>query len=297
MDRLDDIEAFLAIVEKGSQTAAARHLGRSLQSISRSLMTLERSIGIELLRRTTRQSHPTEAGLAFYRRIKPAFTEINDARREAADKRAEPSGLLRISGPVLFASAYIAPAVCDFMGRYPEIEVDLRVSDGPLDLLEEGLDLAVRIRHMPDSQMRARRLGELRTVVFGAPAYFANHGRPKHPGDLVHHQCVVRISDSDSEAWPFRIGGRSKSVRVAGRFRTDGTAAAHVAVARGLGIGLTPLWQIRDLVDQGAVEIILDEFEAARIPIHAVWPPSKMPLAKTRLFAEFLAARLKRERL
>jgi DNA-binding transcriptional LysR family regulator len=297
MDRMDDLEAFLAIVENGSQTAAARKLGRTLQSINRSLAALERSTGAELLRRTTRQSHPTEAGLAFYRRVKPAFTEINDARREAADKRAEPSGLLRISGPVLFASAYLAPAICDFMERYPQIQVDLIVSDRPLDLFEEGLDLAVRIRHMPDSQMRARRLGELRTVVFGAPSYFAAHGRPKHPGDLARHPCIVRITGNEDEAWPFRIGGRSKSVRVAGRFRTDSTAAAHVAVAHGLGIGLTPLWQIRDLVAQGKVEIILEEFEAARFPIHAVWPPSKMPLAKARLFADFLAARLKRERL
>jgi DNA-binding transcriptional LysR family regulator len=297
MHRMDDLEAFLAIVENGSQTAAARHLGRSLQSINRSLAALERSTGVELLRRTTRQSHPTEAGLGFYRRVKPAFTEIDEARREATDRRAAPSGVLRISGPVLFASAYLAPAICDFMERYPDIQIDLIVSDRPLDLFEEGLDLAIRIRHMPDSQMRARRLGELRTVVFGAPSYFAKHGRPKHPGDLARHQCVVRITDNEDETWPFRIGGRSKSVRVAGRFRTDSTAAAHVAVVRGLGIGLTPLWQIRDLVDKGDLEIILEEFEAAKFPIHAVWPPSKLPLAKTRLFTEFLAARLKRERL
>jgi DNA-binding transcriptional LysR family regulator len=141
MDRMDDLEAFLAIVEKGSQTAAARHLDRSLQSISRSLTALERGTGVELLRRTTRQSNPTEAGLAFYRRVKPAFTEINEARREAAEKRTEPSGLLRIGGPVLFASAYIAPAVCDFMERYAAIEIDLRVSDRQVNLFEEGLDL------------------------------------------------------------------------------------------------------------------------------------------------------------
>jgi len=296
MDRLDDIEAFIAIVEKGSQTAAARHLRRSLQSIGRSLTALERGAGVELLRRTTRQSHPTEAGLAFYRRVKPALTEITEARREAANKRDEPSGLLRIAAPMLFASAYVAPAICDFMARYPGIEIDLRASDQPADLFEAGLDLAVRIRHMPDSQMRARRLGELRTVVFGAPGYFARHGRPRHPAELAKHQCVARITD-EATTWPFRIGGRSKTVHVRGRFRTDSTTAIHAVVARGLGIGFTPLWQIRNLVDQGAVEVILEEFEAARIPIHAVWPPSRIPLAKTRLFAEFLAARLKHERL
>ncbi len=292
---MDDLEAFVAIVEKGSQTAAARHLRRSLQSISRSLTTLERSTGVELLRRTTRQSHPTEAGLSFYRRVKPALAEINEARREAASRNAEPSGLLRIGAPVLFAPAYIAPAVCEFMEHHPQIEIELKASDRQVDLFEEGLDLAVRIRHMPDSGLRARRLGELHVVAFGAPAYFAKHGRPEHPDDLARHQCVVRITDREAETWPFRVAGRRKLVRVGGRFRTDSTAALHAAVAHGAGVGFTPLWQIRDLVDQGVVEVILEDFEAVRVPVHAVWPSSKNPLAKTRLFVDFLAKRLKRD--
>src|SRR5687768_13387196 len=117
MDRLDDIEAFLAVVEKGSLTAAARHLGRSLQSISRSLSTLERSVAVDLVRRTTRQSHPTEAGLAFYRRVKPCLTEIGDARREAASQQAELAGLLRVGGPVLFAAAHIVPVIAELVAR------------------------------------------------------------------------------------------------------------------------------------------------------------------------------------
>lgn len=297
LDRLNDIEAFLAIVEKGSQAAAARHLGRSLQSINRSLTTLEQGISVELVRRTTRQSSPTEAGLAFYSRVKPAFVEIGEARLEAAARRSEPSGLLRIGAPVLFAPAYVAPAACDFMERYPAIEIELNVSDRQVDLFEEGLDLAVRIREMPDSTLKTRRLGELRLVVFGAPAYFARHGRPMHPDDLVRHQCILRTTDRNAEPWPFRVDGRRKSVRVSGRFRTDATAATHVAVARGLGIGMTPLWQIRNLIDQGIVELVLEDFEAAKAPVHAVWPSAKIPLAKTRLFTDFLAARLKSERL
>lgn len=163
MDRLDDLAAFVAIIEKGSQTAAARDLRRSLQSINRSLTALERGVGIALINRTTRQSTPTEAGLAFYRRVKPALIEINDAKREAADKRAEPSGLLRVGVPVLFAPAFVAPVVCDFLERYPAVEVELKVSDRQVDLLEQGLDLAVRIREMPDSTLKARRIGEAQT--------------------------------------------------------------------------------------------------------------------------------------
>ncbi|ADH89051.1 transcriptional regulator, LysR family [Ancylobacter novellus DSM 506] len=297
MDRLDDIEAFLAVAEKGSQTAAARHLRRSLQSINRSLAALERSVGVELVRRTTRHSHLTDAGRAFYERVKPALAEINDARLEAAKARGEPSGLLRIAAPVFFAPAYVVPAIAAFMERHPGVEIELKVSDRMVNLLEDGIDVAVRIREMADSSLMTRRLGELRVVAFGSPDYFARHGRPQHPDDLVRHECVLRHAEGRSDSWTFRVGGRRRAVRVQGRFGSDSAAATHAAVAAGLGIGLTPLWQIRGLVDAGAVEVILEDFEDARIPIHAVWPAGKIPLAKTRLFVDELAARLKRESL
>ena len=295
---MEDIEAFLAVIEAGSQTAAARQLGRSLQSVNRSLAALERSVGVELVRRTTRRSFATEAGLAFYRRVKPAFAEISEARLEATNRRVEPSGLLRMAAPVLFASTYIVPAVADFIVRYPRIKAELKASDGPIDVIGGGFDLAVRIRELPDSSLKARRLAALRIVVYGAPGYFARHGRPGHPDDLVRHQCVLRgTSEGETDAWRFRVGGRIKMVRVSGCFRTDNTAAIHVAVCHGLGIGYGPFWQIRDLFDRGALEIVLEDFEPPRIPIHVVFPPSGMPPAKTHLFADLLAERLKHERL
>ncbi|HET8727790.1 MAG TPA: LysR family transcriptional regulator [Alphaproteobacteria bacterium] len=297
MERLGDLEAFLAVVEKGSLTAAARHLGRSLQSISRSLATLEAGMGVELIRRTTRQSAPTDIGLAFYQRVKPAFGEIQEAKLEASNRRAEPAGLLRIGGPVFFSPAYLVPIIAAFMDRYPRIEVDLKLSDRFVDLGVENLDLVVRIGELPDSELKARRFGDLRRVFFGAPAYFRQHGRPEHPDDLARHQCIVRATDGTAAAWPFRLDGKSGSVNVSGRFRADGTAAVYSAVALGLGIGFTPLWQIRHLVDQGTVELILVDYEPPRIPIHAVWHGSKAPLAKARLFIEFLVSGLALERL
>ena len=297
MDRLNDIEAFLVVVEKGSLTAAARHLCRSLQSSSRSLTTLERSVAVDLVRRTTRRSHPTEAGLAFYRRVKPAFSEIADARLEAASRQAELAGVLRVGGPTMFAAAHIVPVICDLAERHPRLEVELKVSDHEVDLLAERLDVAIRIRQMRDSTLKARRLGELRVVAFGAPSYFARHGRPDQPDDLAQHDCVVRLTEGDAERWPFRIAGRRRSVKVAGRIRADSTAAANAAVACGAGIGLAPLWQVRGLVDRGEVEIILEDFEVARVPIHAVWHPTTVPLAKVQLFIASLTAQLKRERL
>lgn len=295
MNRLDDLEAFLAIVEKGSQTAAARHLRRSLQSINRSLAVLERGVGVELMRRTTRRSSMTDAGRLFYHRVKPALMEINDAKRRAAGARAEPAGVLRIGAPVLFAPAYVVPAVAAFIERYPGVEVELRTSDRKVDLLEDRLDLAIRIRVMADSSLKARRLGEVRVVTIGSPAYFARYGRLTHPDELAQHQCVLQQAEGHGETWTFRVGDRRKAVRVQGRFRSDGVASTHAAVAGGLGIGRAPLWQVRRLIDAGAVEVILEDFEDAKIPIQAVWPASKVPMARTRLFVDLLAARLKRE--
>ena len=295
---MEEIEVFLAVIEAGSQTAAARQLGRSLQSVNRVLSALERSVGVELVRRTTRQSVATEAGLAFYRRVKPAYAEINEARLEAANRRIEPSGLLRVAAPVLFGSTHVVPAIAAFMARYPRIEADLHVSDRPIDVVGDGFDLAVRIRELPDSSLKVRRLGELRTVVYGAPGYFARHGRPRHPDDLADHQCIMRdTGGGNADMWRFQLGGEVKTVPVNGRFRADHTTALHTAACHGIGVGYGPFWQIRDLVDHGALEIVLEDFEAPRMPVHAVFPPSAIPPAKTRLFVDLLAEKLKHERL
>jgi DNA-binding transcriptional LysR family regulator len=243
---MEDLETFLAVIESGSQTAAARRLGRSLQSVNRALLALEKDVGVELVRRTTRKSYATEAGLAFYRRIKPAISEIADARLEAANRRAEPSGLLRIAAPLQFGANYVAPALADFIARYPRIQADLRGSDRPVDLVGNQFDLAIRIRELPDSSLKARRIGQLRTVAYAAPAYLERRGRPRHPGDLARHKCILHGA-GEAEAWRFRIAGRIRMVTVSGAFRTDNAAAAHAAARGGLGIGYGPFWQIVEL--------------------------------------------------
>jgi DNA-binding transcriptional LysR family regulator len=146
---------------------------------------------------------------------------------------------------VLFAPIYLVPLIAQFMERYPKIEVELKLSDSFVDILAEGLDLAVRIGELSDSSLKARRLGELRRVVFGAPAYFDKYGRPEKPDDLSAHQCVIRTTDRVPAAWQFRVGKRLETVRVNGRFAADSTAAIQSSVVCGLGIGNAPLWQIR----------------------------------------------------
>jgi DNA-binding transcriptional LysR family regulator len=297
VDRIADFQAFVAIVDKGSLTAAANQLGRSLQSISRSLATLEGDLGVELIVRTTRRSAATEAGLAFYRRVGAALSEIEAAKLETSNRRSEPVGLLRITCSTVFAPLYVVPAVCAFLESHPKVDIDLDMSDGYVDLISQGFDLAIRIGELPDSSLKARRLADLRRVVFAAPDYFAKHGRPKVPGDLAGHQCLVRTSARDSNAWPFLVGGRLKAVKVAGRFRSSGALAVNEAAVQGLGIANAPLWQVRALVDRGVVELVLTRFEPPRVPVHAVWPATRLLPAKTQLFLNYLAARLKAERL
>jgi len=297
VDRIAHYQAFVAVVEKGSLTAAARGLGRSLQSVSRSLAAVERELGVELVRRTTRRSTPTDAGLALYRRLSAALSEIDAAKEETANRRWEASGLLRVTSSTAFAPLYVVPAAGAFLSAHPKVAIELGVSDRYVDLVSEGFDLAVRIGELPDSTLKARRLADLRRVVFAAPDYFEKHGRPRRPHELVNHQCIVRTAAREGNAWPFLVNGRVRTVRVAGRFRTSSAVAANAAAAQAVGIGNAPLWQVRPLVDRGVVELALTRFEPPPVPVHAVWPATKVLAAKTQLFIELLAVQLKAARL
>lgn len=297
MSRIDDFEAFVAVVEQGSLTAAARRLNRSLQAISRSLAALEESVGVELVHRTTRRSMPSEAGTAFFHRVKPAIDELNEAKLQAANQHSEPSGILRVSAPVLFGPDFLVPVIADYMRKYPRVEVDLQLSDDFVDLGAVGFDLAIRIGNLPDSSLVAKRLGALRRVVFGAPSYFGQHGRPAHPFELSAHSCIVRTVDERPGEWMFQIDGKPRAVKVAGAFRSNLMTSIYAAAIQGLGLGYSPLWQIRHLVDDGRVELVLTEFEPAPVPIHALWPEGRSSAAKVRLFLDMLGAGLELKNL
>src|SRR6185437_15416461 len=250
-------------------------------------------LGVELVARTTRRSAATEAGLAFYHRVGAALSEIEAAKLETANHRYEAAGLLRIASSTVFAPLYVVPVVSTFLKLHSKVDVELDLSDSCVDLIENGYDLAIRLGELPDSSLKARRLANLRRVVFAAPEYLAKHGRPREPDDLVRHECIIRTTARDSNAWPFVVGGRLKTVKVAGRFRSSGAQAVNEAAAQGLGIANSPLWQVRSLVDRGAVELVLTRFEPPPMPVHAVWPTTRLLPAKTQLFVEHLAARLK----
>lgn len=297
MSRLDDLHAFVAVVDKGSLTSAARHLGRSLQSVSRSLAVLERQIGVELVRRTTRRSTPTEAGVIFRRGLDDALTKIEMAKLEAANRRADIAGPLRIAASSTFGPRYLVPLIASFLDAHHGIDVRLDLSNRYIDLVGERVDLAVRIGEMPNSALKSRRIAQARRVFFAAPKYFARHGRPRQPEDLATHQCIIRTSAREGDMWPFLVNGKVRSISVGGRFQTDGAQAANAAAVCGLGIGSAMLWQVKELVESGEVELALTRFEPPPMAIRAVWPSTKILPKKTRLFVDFLALQLRRERL
>lgn len=291
MAGLDDYRVFVAVMEEGNLSAASRHLHRSLQAVSRSLASLENELGVELIQRTTRRAQPTEAGLAFHARIKAALADIDLARSELTKHGARIDGLLRVGGSTQFSASYLVPVVAAFMERYPDVSVELVVADHRADLQREKLDVAVRLGELPDSRLHARQLSILRMVTIGAPGYFARYGRPKIPADLRKHACIVRQSSESARRWEYRRGSRRHAVEVQGRFSADNAAACNAAVAAGLGIGVAALWQVRDLLDQGRLETVLDDWQLPGMPVHIVWSPTKQLPARTRAFIDFAAAR------
>jgi len=234
-----------------------------------------------------------QAGLAFYYRIKPAVIEIAEARLEATDRRAKPRGLLRLSAPTAFGKSFVIPAISKFQKEFPEIEIDLAVSDRPVDIVAEGLDLAIRVRHLPDSSLKARRLGDIRIVVYAATEYFDRHGRPEYPKDLKHHRCLLR--EGLEETWPFQVDGRAVSVQVQGHLKINEVHAMNAAVAHGLGVHQGPYWHVSEQFERREFEVVLDNFEPPRIPIYAAYPPSRLTPAKTRLFLDALTEELQRK--
>lgn len=297
MASLEQYEAFVQTIERGSLTEAAKRLNRSLQSISRALAALEDELGVELVRRTTRRLHPTPAGLLLFEKLKAALKDIEEARMEAGRDTERVSGVLRIGASVLFAPNYVVPAATAFMHRFPDVEIELVLSDALADLIEDRLDVAIRIGELGAVSLRSKRIAQLRRVVVAAPSYLTRHGNPETPSDLSAHLCVVRTFGPEGDTWPLTLGEKTIRVPVKGTLRCNDAAVANAAVLHGAGIGLAPLWQVRSDIDAGRLELLLAKFEPPPIEVNAVWPASSGMPARTRLFIEMLSHRLTGERI
>ncbi|WP_170298873.1 LysR family transcriptional regulator [Massilia eburnea] len=289
MSELDDYATFVAILETGSLTAAARRTGRSLQTVSRALAELESSLGTQLIQRTTRKLHATPAGAAFLDRIRPALADIEAAREAARNEGDAPQGKLRVAAPTLLGASWLTPVAANFMQRWPGIQVELVLSERLSDLVAEGIDVAIRVGELADSALRARPLAQLRRVFFAAPGWLQQHGTPQNPEQLAALPCVLRTIGRDRRQWPVRVDGALRLIPVTGPFSANDAAAANEAVACGLGLGMAPLWQIRRMLDAGRVQIVLQDNEPPGVPLQAVWPGGGKLARRTRLFIDHLA--------
>ena len=272
--KLQDYEAFVAIVDTGNLTRAAARLRRSLQSVSRSLAALEAQVGVVLIRRTTRTVRPTEAGLTFHRRVSAALREVALAETELSDTSETLRGTLRIAGSAVFVGGYVVPAIRDFSLQHPGVRFDLRISEEFTEPVRTGVDVMIRIGRLPPSRMQSRKIASLRRVAIASPSYLAERGRPETPTGLARHACIIRTSAQDACSWTFHA--------------RDGTLS-------GMGIAVIPFYHVREAVEAGLAEVVLDDFTLAPIPAHAVWPSGTRTPSRVRRFVDLLVRRLKKE--
>jgi DNA-binding transcriptional LysR family regulator len=294
-DRLGEIEAFAAIVECGSFTAAAEQLGLSRAAVSKQLMALEDRLGVRLLNRTTRRSGVTEVGAAYYERCRQILADLDEAEHEAGQTGMRPRGVLKVNAPMTFGVMHLARTLPDFLDAWPELSIDLTLNDRVVDLLEEGVDVAVRIGRLADSSLIARRLAPCRFVCCAAPAYLAAHGEPRHPANLARHECLLYSYTAGREGWEFSGPGGPLAVKVKGRLRANNGEALVAAAAAGLGIALSPTFMVSEELASGRLVPILRDFPIPESGIHAVWAPGRHLSAKIRTFVDFLAARFAAE--
>jgi DNA-binding transcriptional LysR family regulator len=292
MDKLRAMEIFVRIVDEGSLTAAADALGMSGPSVVRALAALERAMGVRLMNRTTRRSSLSDEGREYYERCKRVLAEVAEADASISARRTEPSGRLRLTAPVMYGRMHLAPIVADFMAKYPRMEIELLLLDRIIDLVEEGVDVALRIGNLPDSSLVAVPAGATRRVVCAAPSYLKRAGVPKSPADLVDHRCIVFSGLSRSTDWLF-AGKRSAQVDVHPALRTNQFDVAVDACLRGLGCGQFLSYQVDSLVNAGKLKRVLGEFEPAPLPIHVVYPHGRHVSANVRAFMEMAVPRLR----
>lgn len=290
MDRVDEIRAFAAVAEARSFTQGSRKLGVSGAQVSKLVARLENRLGARLLNRTTRDVSLTDTGQAYLERARDLL-ESFDALEASVKDQSGPSGTLRVSAPVSFGKGQLTPALLDFASQCLAVSLDVSFSDRLVNLVEEGFDVAVRIGHLSDSSLVARKLAAVRMVTCAAPSYLAGAGVPLTLADMAAHEAILDTNARDPTLWRFGRGGDAHEVRVRGRLRFNGAEACAEAGLRGFGILRTPAFAVADDLRAGRLTPVLCNYEPEEIYVHAVYPHARHLAAKVRAFVDFLAQR------
>ncbi|OZG71089.1 LysR family transcriptional regulator [Hahella sp. CCB-MM4] len=290
MDKLKAIRTFVQIAADGSLTGAARSLGSSLPAVVRQLAELEASLGVRLFNRTTRRISLTEEGHRYLQSCTDILSSLEEAEASLAADSVEPSGSLLITAPVMFGQIYVAPATTRFVQRYDKVRCQLHLNDRNIDLLENGIDVGIRIGKLPDSSLIARQISTVRRVVVASPEYLAQQGIPKHPKDLLQGNAV-RIF-SRWQPWTFQEGEKQFTVPVTGNLEFNQISPAIDACLAGMGFGLFMSYQVAPYIQQGLLKVVLENFEQSPRPISVVYPHAQLLPARTRAFIDWIIQEL-----
>ena len=292
MDRSDEMAVFVNVVREGGFTAAAKALGLTPSAVSKQVARLESRLNVRLLNRTTRQLSMTDEGEAYFDRATAILSEIDELEAMVSDRRDTPRGTLRVSSSIAFGRHQIVPMMPEFLNAYPEVRLQLSLSDNLIDVVQEGFDVAIRIAELSDSSLVARRLATDRRIVCASPAYIAKYGAPRSPEALRDHNCLVVTNVPSMRDWAFSFGNAVRTVHVEGRFEANSGVAVREAALAGLGIAQLPAFMVAPDVRAGQLVSVLEGRVAPGRPIYAVYPHRRHLSPKVRVFIDFLVEKL-----
>jgi DNA-binding transcriptional LysR family regulator len=296
VDRLEAWTIFVAVAERGSFADAARHLGRSPAAVTRAVAALEHHLSSRLLNRTTRSVALTDAGARYLDGCRRILSEFEELEAAATGERQRPRGLLNVTAPVMFGRLHVFPIVSGFLGKYPDVDVRLLLLDRVVSLVDEGLDVGIRLGHLPDSSLRAIRVGHVRRAVYASPDYLARHGTPQTPQDLGNHGCIACSAvTAIPDRWSFEREQRSFAVAVKPRLIVNTTDAAIDAAVAGQGLTCVLSYQVDDHVAAGRLQRVLVDYEPSSIPIHVLHPAGRYLSPKVRLFIDDATAAIQQK--
>jgi DNA-binding transcriptional LysR family regulator len=288
MDRLDAMQAFVTVADLRGFAPAARKLKLSPSGVTRLIAALEDRLGARLLQRTTRSVTLTDAGTRYLERAKRILADVEEAEHAAESERTRPSGRLVVSAPVGFGRLHVSPVMTAYLNRYSDVSGVLRLEDRMVNLVDDGVDLAVRIGDLADSSLVARQVGTMRRIVVAAPAYLKEHGEPKRPQAIASHQTVQFGATAAVADWRFLEDGREVRMSIAPRLVTNSADAAIQYAVAGGGLTRVLAYQAREAIKRGALKIVLQKFELPALPIHIVYPTSRLLSAKVRAFIDLV---------
>lgn len=293
MDRLYLMTVYVAVAEEQGFAAGARRLGMSPPAVTRAVAALEDRLGVKLLDRTTRHVRVTEAGQRYLDDARRIIAEVDEADDAVAGINAAPRGHLTVTAPVLFGRIYVMPGIVDYLQRYPAMDISTVFVDRVTNLLEEGIDVGIRIGELPDSSMRAVPVGQVRRMIIASPSYIAKHGAPRTPRELEQHTIVSSSGSSVPPDWRFQHGGSTQSLRVKPRLGVNNNDSAIEAVRSGFGIARLLSYQAAALLDAGELVEVLQDYATPAVPIHIIHRDSRQGSTRIRSFVDLMAERLR----